>query len=81
MRFKITLNMPSRRGNLVHQILCEHASDSIHEFLREWRDEDYIVVTELYNQDDGTLVLHEDIGLTFSLGAKVSLMTERTASY
>lgn len=74
MRYKITLNMPSRRGAVVHQILCEHASRDLHDFMETWSDDGFIIVNELYNQDDGSLKINGEIALTYEIGAKVSYM-------
>jgi len=69
--------MPSRRGGPVHQILCEHSAASIEDLMAQWRDEGYIVVNELYNQDDGSLKANGDIAITDMIGAKVAYFTER----
>jgi hypothetical protein len=72
MRFKITLNMPTRRGDVyVHQVLCEHPAASVEEFMRQWFDDGYIVVEELYINDDKKLYGNGAVGLTVSLQAKV----------
>lgn len=73
-RFKITLNMPSRRGGPIHQILCEHSAETIEEFMAQWRDEGYVIVDEFYNQDDGSLKLNGQIAITDAIGAKVAYM-------
>lgn len=76
-KFKITLNMPSKRGGQVHQVLCIHGAETLEAFMAQWRDEGFIVVTELYNQDDGSLKPNCEIALTDAIGAKVSYLTER----
>ena len=49
MRFKITLNMPSAKGNLVHQVLCDHASKSLAEFTELLEHQDFVTVTQYYS--------------------------------
>ena len=48
MRFSITMNMPSYQGNLVHQIVVEHKSASLEEFIDEISNRDFIIVEEFY---------------------------------
>jgi len=52
MRFLVTLNMPSRKGELVHQVVCEHASKSIDDFLKSINENDFILVEEFYRKPD-----------------------------
>ena len=42
MRFLVTLNMPSRKGELVHQIVCRYPVDSIEGFLEVINESDFI---------------------------------------
>lgn len=53
MRFFITLNMPSRKGELVHQVVCEYPVASINQFLDVLNDYDFILVEEFYRKPDG----------------------------
>lgn len=53
MRFLITLNMPSRKGELVHQIVCDHESESLEELLEVVQQDDFILVEEFYRRTDG----------------------------
>jgi hypothetical protein len=48
MKFFITMNMPSRSGGSVHQIIGEHSAGSLEEF---------------YNKNDGTMFSHGEIVL------------------
>ena len=52
MRFLVTLNMPSRKGELVHQIVCRYPVDSIEGFLDAINDNDFILVEEFYRKPD-----------------------------
>ena len=52
MRFLITLNMPSRKGELVHQVICEYPVSSIQAFLDELNDSDFIIAEEFYRKPD-----------------------------
>lgn len=53
MRFLITLNMPSRKGELVHQVVCEYPVSNIEEFLEVLMDRDFILVDEFYRKAEG----------------------------
>ena len=52
MRFLITLNMPSRKGELVHQVICEYPVSSIEGFLDAINDSDFLLVEEFYRKPD-----------------------------
>ena len=52
MRFLVTLNMPSRKGELVHQVVCEYPVSSIDGFLDAINDADFILVEEFYRKPD-----------------------------
>ena len=52
MRFLITMNMPSRKGELVHQVICEYPVSSIDGFLDAINDADFILVEEFYRKPD-----------------------------
>ena len=51
MRFTITMNMPSQKGNLVHQIIAEHPAASLEEFRAHLTSSDFITVEEFYRND------------------------------
>jgi hypothetical protein len=63
MKFFITMNMPSRSGGSVHQIIGEHAAGSIEEFSDILNESEFVVVEEFYNKQDGTLFSHGEIVL------------------
>ena len=52
MRFLVTLNMPSRKGELVHQIVCRYPVDSIEGFLDAINESDFLLVEEFYRKPD-----------------------------
>ena len=52
MRFQITMNMPSRSGNSVHQIIGEHPSRSLDEFVRAFEGVDFLIVEEIYRDNE-----------------------------
>ncbi len=52
MRLLITLNMPSRKGELVHQVVCEYPVSSIEAFHDALNDSDFILVEEFYRKPD-----------------------------
>lgn len=53
MRFQLTMNMPSRSGNSVHQIIGEHPAKSLEELVDELSNSDFIIVDEIYKDNDG----------------------------
>ena len=52
MRLLITLNMPSRKGELVHQVVCEYPVDSVEAFHDILNEHDFILVEEFYRKPD-----------------------------
>ena len=52
MRFLITMNMPSRKGELVHQVICEYPVSSIEELLEDLNERDFIIAEEFYRKPD-----------------------------
>ena len=52
MRLLVTLNMPSRKGELVHQVVCEYPVNSIEGFLDAVNDNDFLLVEEFYRKPD-----------------------------
>lgn len=53
MRFQITMNMPSRSGSAVHQIIGEHPARSLDELVDILSHADFIVVDEIYKDNEG----------------------------
>lgn len=52
MRFQITMNMPSRSGNSVHQIIGEHPAKSLEELTEALAHSDFIIVDEIYKDNE-----------------------------
>ncbi len=50
MRFLVTLNMPSRKGELVHQVVCEYPCETIEDFHAVLQGEDFVLVEEFYRK-------------------------------
>ena len=50
MKLLITLNMPSRKGELVHQVVCEYPCETIEEFHDVLQEYDFILVEEFYRK-------------------------------
>ena len=65
MRFQITMNMPSRNGNAVHQIVGDHPAMSLSEFVEALSGIDFIVVEELYRDVDA----NKHVGDYYSVGS------------
>jgi hypothetical protein len=52
MRFQITMNMPSRAGNPVHQIICDYDANSLAEFCDALYELGFLVVREVYKDGE-----------------------------
>jgi len=52
MRFQITMNMPSRSGNQVHQIIGEHPAETLQDFVAAFEGVDFLIVDEIYRDND-----------------------------
>jgi hypothetical protein len=52
MRFQITMNMPSRSGNSVHQIIADHPAESLSEFAEDLGNDEFIIVQEVYKDNE-----------------------------
>jgi hypothetical protein len=46
------MNMPSRKGEMVHQIVCRYPVESIESFLEVINESDFILVEEFYRKPD-----------------------------
>jgi hypothetical protein len=47
------MNMGSGSGKLVHQIVCEHESESLEAFIEELAANEFVIVDEFYREKDG----------------------------
>lgn len=52
MKFLITMNMPSAKGFLVHQITGDYPAESVEEFCKALNDNPFIVVDQYYKDDN-----------------------------
>ncbi len=64
MRFQITMNMPSRSGNSVHQIIGEHPARDLEELVKILSQSDFIIVDEIYKDNDAS----RGLGNFYSVG-------------
>ena len=75
MRLKITLNMPSKSDNPVHQILCSYPCETLQEFMEDLVENGYVIVTEYYlkGRETGTTSGYSrgPLGITYEVGLKV----------
>jgi len=67
MKFTFIMNMPSKQGNSVHQIIAEHPASTLQELLDEIANTDFLMVEEFYSErkDSGEpeLASQGEIGL------------------
>lgn len=52
-RFLITMNMPTRNGSPIHQVICEHEALSVADFIRGMGYAEFLIVEELYRDQGG----------------------------
>lgn len=71
MKILITMNMPSRNGNQVHQIASEVDCENIEQFRLRIEENAFITVMELYRNDRGKLFRRGEIILNTEWIGKV----------
>lgn len=77
MRFLITMHMPSREGNSVHQIHAGHDSESLDDFVETLCNNDFVIVEEFYrNQYDNQYYSRGKIAVNHRYVGKVKLYGE-----
>lgn len=52
MRFVITMNMPARAGNSIHQVICDHPAKNVYDFCELMNSAEFIVVEEFYRDNE-----------------------------
>ena len=80
MRFQITLNMPAKSGNLVHQIIGEHPAETLREFTEILNESQFVTVVEMYKDSDsgarlGSIYAVGEITINTGLIGKVKAYT------
>jgi len=55
MKFYITMNMPSRGGNSIHQVIGDHDAEDLNDFVYTLNESEFILVEEFYRKQDGSL--------------------------
>jgi len=68
-RFLITMNMPTKSGSSVHQLIAEHPATSLEEFCNDLQSNDFVIVDEYYKDTYGeyyntgrTMINHRFVG-------------------
>ena len=51
MRFEIIMNMPVKKGDLVHRLIVEHPAQSLEQFVDELTEFDFVIVEEFFPDD------------------------------
>jgi hypothetical protein len=46
------MNMPTKNGNQIHQIIGEHPVASLSDLLKELQEKDFVLVEEFYRDND-----------------------------
>jgi|APCry1669193181_1035450.scaffolds.fasta_scaffold152530_1 hypothetical protein len=78
MRFLVTMNMPTKNGSSVHQIMAEHPSDSLESFKEALESEDFIEVEEFYRNTEGEYYSTGNVLLNHTHVGKVKMFTNHT---
>ena len=74
MRFCFTMNMPSKAGSVVHQVVADHPARSLDEMLGEMNESDFIMVEEYYkDSSNGSINPKGKIVLNCMMIGKVKL--------
>lgn len=77
MRFLVTMNMPSYNNNLVHQMMVEHSSKSLEEFVSLLMNEDFVIVEEFYrNPTDGVSYSRGHVALNHRYIGKIKAILQ-----
>lgn len=72
MKFQLTLNMPSRAGNPVHQIIGESVARTLDEFVEMLSNSDFIIVKEIYkDQETGEYYPVGDVAINPAVIGKI----------
>jgi hypothetical protein len=75
MRYIFTLNMPSKAGNPVHQIIGDHPVKTLEEIVTLLIDDGIIIVDEIYRDNNsGNYYSVGPIALTLSVIGKVKIL-------
>jgi hypothetical protein len=56
------MNMPSRSGNSVHQIIGDHPAKSLSELIDVMSQSDFIIVEEVYKENDPNRTSYFSVG-------------------
>lgn len=77
MRFLLTMNMPSKNGGPVHQVVCDHSSNSLEEFCDYLSEYEFVIVDEIYRDKRGNPYSVGDIVLNTALIGKARVVGDR----
>jgi hypothetical protein len=77
-RFLITMNMPTKNDNLVHQVIGEHPAESLEEFMDALQASDFVVVDEFYKNPYGDYYSTGQTVLNHRYVGKVRLFNNQT---
>ena len=75
MRYIFTLNMPSKAGNPVHQIIGDHPAKTLEDLIEVLYDDGIIIVDEIYRDNNsGNYYSVGPIALTLTVIGKIKVL-------
>jgi hypothetical protein len=77
MRYIFTLNMPSKAGNPVHQIIGDHPAKTLEDLISVLIDDGVVVVDEIYRDNNsGNYYSVGPIAITSSVIGKIKTLNQ-----
>lgn len=76
-RFLITMNMPTRNGSPIHQVICEHEAKTVADFLKTVGDAEFFTVEELYRDASGNYFSAGVVALNVAHIGKIKMDKEK----
>lgn len=76
-RFLITMNMPTRNGSPIHQVICEHEALSVADFMKSMGYAEFLIVEELYRDASGNYFSAGVVALNVAHIGKIKMDKEK----
>jgi hypothetical protein len=76
-RFLITMNMPTRSGSPIHQVICEHPAKTVSDFILSIGEEEFFTVEEFYRDNAGNYFSAGMVALNVAHIGKIKMDKEK----